>query len=98
MISLKEKVRYCLENFPETRNSDIKLTNALWIHFYPDKITRNEQNNALVRLLDLYTLPSQDNIKRWRAKFNQNGEFLPSDIEVINRRSRNAEVWHEEMV
>lgn len=85
-------VEYCLVNFPDTRNSDIKLTNKIWIEFYPEYIKR-ENNRYCVDLLDLYLLPKEDTVKRIRANFNAKGKYLPDDPEIRRQRQISEEQW-----
>lgn len=105
IANLKNKVEYCLENYPDTRNSDIKLTNCIWIQYFNQKLfkvveTREfniEKATYAVKLIDLYDLPKEDTVKRIRAKFNSEGKYLPTDPEVIKQRKLNEIEWHEEM-
>lgn len=91
--SLKKKVEWCLENFPETRNSDIKLTNTIWYNYYKEKLFLDDAGNLCVKLLDIYELPREDNVKRIRAKFNSKGKYLPTDNSVIKKRKLKEEDW-----
>ena len=95
---LKAKVLYCLEKYPETRNSDIKLTNAIWLKYYSEKIFYNSDNDFCVKLTDLYNLPREDNVKRCRAKIqNEEGQYLPTTLEVVKKRRINEEAWRTAM-
>lgn len=88
-------VEYCLENYPETRNSDIKLTNKIWIEFYPEYVHTRE-GKYCVDLVDLYELPKEDRVKRWRAKYqNEKGIYLPDDPEVRRKREITEEKWRK---
>lgn len=93
MKTLKAKIEYCLNKYPDTRNSDTKLTNAVWLEFYNDFLIIAPDGTASIRLLDLYQLPTQDDIKRWRAKFNSKGKYLPTSLEVFKKRKINEELW-----
>lgn len=96
MRNLKDKILYCLTTKPETRNSDIKLTNFFWIHYYPEKIFQNDKKEFCVRLLDLYDLPTEDSIKRVRAVIqNVDGVCLPTDENVRKQRKISEEKWRE---
>ena len=92
-MRLPDKVLFCLENYPQTRNCDISLTIKIWEVYHQDKI-----NNGSVSLSDLYDLPREDNVKRYRAKI-QNVEklFLPTDPEVIKKRNIKEDEWREEL-
>lgn len=97
MITLKQQVEYCLQKHPETRNSDTKLMNAVFIEFFNSFLSRDDNNNYIVKLLDLYNLPNPANITRYRQKFNENGRFMPTNPEVIKARKQNEIIWREEM-
>lgn len=97
MVSLQQKIEHCLEKYPETRNSDIKLTNAVWIEFHNSKLFKIE-NTFAVKIIDLYELPSQDDVKRIRAKIQNNlHKFLPTSEEVRKQRKIKEIWWHREM-
>ena len=92
---LKDKVEYCLKNYPETRNSDITLTIKIWRVFHSDKLF-NE--GKCIYIDNLFELPREDNIKRIRAKIqNDDGEYLPTVWEIAKRRSILREVWEKAM-
>lgn len=97
ITTLKSQLEQCLIEFPETANSDIKLTNAIWYKFYREYLFLNEENELCVKIKDLYDLPKEDTVKRIRAKFNSEGKYLPTDPEVIKQRKLNEIEWHEEM-
>jgi len=94
-MNLKHKAIYCLSKYPETRNSDIKLTNAIWFEFHSNKIKRIDNRNY-VALIDLYDLPREDNIKRVRAKLNSEGKYLPTEKEVLKQRRLLEKQYREE--
>ena len=95
-MNLKQKVMYCLQKYPETRNSDIKLTNSIWYEFHNNKIKRIDDKNY-VALTDLYDLPREDNVKRVRAKIqNEEGKYLPTEEEVLKQRKILEKRWREE--
>jgi len=83
--NLKKKVEHCLEKYPQSRNSDTKLTNAVWVEFYPEKLN-NINGEWSVPLSNLYHIPSQDAVSRSRRLFQEKGYFLPTDPEVTRKR------------
>lgn len=93
-MKIKDKVEHCLKYFPETANSDPQLTFRI-IH---------EFHNSHIKLIDGKWWTSceiqkdirEDHIKRIRAKFNEQGMYLPTDEKVIKQRKLNEQVWHEE--
>jgi len=85
---LKDQVEYCLREIPETRNSDITLTLAVWKEFHG--VT------GYINVGKLYDLPREDNVKRVRAKFqNELKMFLPTVWEVAKKRGIKREEWEE---
>jgi hypothetical protein len=97
MINLKYKIEHCLKKYPDTRNSDVKLTNAVWIEFHNNKIKLIDGKNY-VALMDLYDMPRQDDVKRLRAKIqNEENKYLPTSLEVVKQRKINEEKWRNYM-
>jgi len=88
--NLKGKIEYCLRNYPETRNSDITLTIKIWQTFYGI--------SDFVSLKDLYNLPREDNVKRIRAKIqNDQKKFLPTILKVAKKRGILEDEWRVAM-
>lgn len=97
MFSLRNQVEKILELYPETRNSDIFLTVAIWKKYYSDKVHQGFQDRDFVYLRDLLNLPREDNVKRIRAHIqNVQHRFLPTDIKVFRQRKINEIWWHQE--
>lgn len=95
---LKEKVKFCLEKYPETRDSDITLTIKIWETYNYNKLLKREADGKTYVALDsLYDLPREDNIKRIRANFQTKGLYLPTSLEVAKQRRINMDIWHKEM-
>ena len=91
-IKLRDKVWFILDSKPSTRNCDIKLMIAIW-EFYHSELVEDGQ----VLLQDLHKLPREDHIKRYRAKFNAQGRYLPTEEKVAKARKINEDVWREKM-
>lgn len=86
-MNLKEKVLYILEEEPDTRNNDKLLTIRIWEHFYPSIVKKSKDGRSAILLDDMFSLPSQDNIKRARAIIqNDEGKFKATDMFVKIRR------------
>ncbi len=108
--NLKNEIYYCLQHFPETRNSDIELTIKIWKKFYSKYLfvrpTSTTQTNPTywIDLESLWSIPSQDDIKRLRAKIqnpnpttNYQGMYPPTCWEVAKKRHWNEQQWHWRM-
>lgn len=92
MKDLKDQVEYCLTKYPETRNSDIKLTICVWYTF--ENLETRFPVGSLKELTNLMLeMPHEDNIKRLRAKFNEEGKYWPTNWEVAKARRINENEW-----
>jgi len=97
------KVKYCLDKYPETRNSDIKLFNSIIVEFpiYNKYLHKNEDGTfkkpLAINLLDLYEIPKQEDIARIRRKFNEKGFYLATDPNVIDGRKKRETQWRNRM-
>jgi len=90
--TLKGQVKFCLEQFPETRDSDIGLTIQIWLTFY------GEGGGGSIELKKLYELPREDNVKRVRAYFqNVKKICLPTNENVARARGINIDEWRVAM-
>jgi hypothetical protein len=96
MKKLKDKILYCLERHPDTRNSDIKLTSAIWYEYYREKLVTSPNGKLAVELVSLYELPNQDDVKRIRAKIqNKELKFLPTCPKIRQQRKIKEEEWRK---
>jgi len=96
---LKDQVEYILKEKPETRNCDIKLTIEIWKEFYLDKLAHSKKDGEYYIKLDkLKEVPRQANIKRARAKFqNDRKEYLPTKWSVAKQRRIEEDEWRVAM-
>ena len=82
-----------LEGSPLTRNSDVLLTAEIWKRFF-NGIVHYGYNGAYIFLDDMPTLPREDEIKRIRARIqNERKMFLPTNWETAKRRGIKEEEW-----
>jgi hypothetical protein len=97
-LQIKKQVEDILQTIPETRNSDITLMIELWKRFYSKLLKKGSTGELGVWLEDLHRLPREDNIKRWRAKFqNDEGKYLPTLWSVAKQRKIEEEKWRDAM-
>lgn len=90
---LDSKVRYCLRNDDKSRNSDIRLTQFIWWNFYRESL-KEIDGVFYVALGKLFDLPREDNIKRIRAKIqNEEKLYLPTDPAVAKKRGWLEDGW-----
>ena len=83
--TLKDKVGFCLRNYPETRDSDLALLHKIWDVFHGVR--------GSVELRHMYELPREDAVKRIRAMFNAEGRYYPRSWEVAKHRGIEEDVW-----
>lgn len=96
MKTLDAKVRFCLEKYPDTRNSDITLTIEIWKNFYAESVITARNGKLGLYIDDLFKLPREDNVKRIRAKIqNVEKKFLPTNPEVAKKRGWKINEWRE---
>lgn len=96
IIKLRDQVEYCLKHFPKTRNSDVLLTIQVWATFYRSFVFRDNEGQWSIRFKDLLHLPREDNVKRIRAKLqNEKVLYLPSDQKVREARGISEEAWRK---
>lgn len=100
---LTRQVESILRDTPNTRNSDIDLTLWVWYSFYKEHLEWDvnealpDKGRWIVPLGNVRALPSEDRISRTRRKFQEptpiypNGQYPPTDPEVIAARRRNEE-------
>lgn len=92
---LEQQIRQVLQADEASRNYDYRLTQVLWWKFYQSSFIVIG-GVAHLPLTELPNLPSQDNIKRIRAKIqNDMHEFLPTTLEIALKRRISEEEWRE---
>lgn len=88
---LEEKVLWVLEKYPQTRNDDVLLTFKI-IESYAPYLIRYFEEKPFISFEGINWC-REDNVKRIRAKIqNEKGLFLPTE-EVIRKRRNNEPVW-----
>lgn len=94
--TIDQRVEYCLENYPETRNSDIELFARLCERFYPpfEKPLYNWRDLAAT----MHQVPSLDHIARCRRRVIQRNnykKYLPTVKEIAIARGIQQSVWQD---
>lgn len=93
-MELKLQVKQILEDYPETRNNDISLMIKLWeVYYFVGYCDLLLEGNIKA----LYSLPYQDNIKRYRAMYQAKGICVPTDWEVAKQRRMKEDWWREKL-
>jgi hypothetical protein len=83
LLNIKADVQHFLENVPKSRNNDRLLTVL---------IRRKHLGSDTLNVRDVMRLPTQESIKRMRAKFQEQGLYLPTDPVILEKRQRHATV------
>ena len=75
--NLVKQIEFILNTVPESRNSDITLTTEIWKYYFPKSLVDTNFGEAVL-IRDLFDLPREDNVKRVRAKIqNEERRYLP---------------------
>ena len=88
--TLEQKVRYCLREFPDTRNDDRRLIGTVYQHFY-----HVDPYEPLGNVLFDYCLPSFESIGRARRKIQEKDESLRGDAESEKKRMEAQQMYIE---
>jgi hypothetical protein len=117
---LKGKIESILCDNSEARNSDITLTIALWRRHFPGSIKFLDiglmsdggmEVGEYILIKDLYWLPREDNVKRARAKLQEEAReriqtgrtrgnehyFFPTIEKIAKQRGINQDEWRVAM-
>ena len=94
----KQKVRFILETIEGTENCDITLMIEILKFYHPNQLLLDELGNPIgISFEEMYNVPREDHIKRYRAFFNSIGRYITTDKEVAKQRGLSEEKWREEM-
>ena len=93
ILKLKVMVEKTLQESVNTRNSDILLRHEIIRRWFKGYVRIIEGQEAIL-FKDEYHLPTQDNIKRIRAVFqNRRMMYPPTSWEVAKARGWNEKIW-----
>ena len=105
MDNLKERVKTCLNQDEQSRNSDIRLVQVMWYNYHRDKLVELPDKTYAVRLRDLFDLPREDHVSRVRRSIQEEAMrkiekgfmswkvYLPTSVEVVRQRKMNEANW-----
>lgn len=86
---LAENPKY---NGAEARNSDVALMIIIWQRWYGV----SDKPDGIVHVRRLFDLPREDNVKRVRAKIqNEEHKYLPTNPDVLIKRGILEEYWQD---
>ena len=75
--TLEHRVAWVLNNYPETRNSDVALQITYWETFHAGEFERDAN-----RYVNLYSLPRLTSLTRARARVQNTLKLFLADAEV----------------
>ena len=96
-VSLKTKVEDILKRYSEARDNDVKLCNALWFEYYNQFIRKNEDGDLYIRLKDMYEVPLQDDIIRFRRVIQNEEKKFQASQEVKDGRFKKEIIVRAEL-
>ncbi len=94
---LKNMVEQVLRDNPtymgaEARNSDVALTVLIWQRWYGV----SDKPDGMIHVRRLFDLPREDNVKRVRAKLqNEEHKYLPTNQDVLIKHGILEDYWHD---
>ena len=92
--NLRKAIESILKEFPKARDSDQWLTLKIWQVYFPDWVVTLPDGTIAVRFRDIMNLPREDNVKRIRAKIqNEEGKWLPTTWKIAHQRKIEESVW-----
>jgi len=91
--TVKDRVEWLLASYPAARNDDLYLYVLYLRHFCPEA----SQYIRFIPYEVFRQFPRFETISRCRRKIQSEGRYLPTDPEVLKRRSRLAEAYRRVM-
>ncbi len=94
LTTLTNRIEYCLERYPHTRNSDIDLFASVCENFYPpfERPLYNYRDLAGA----MHQLPSLDHVARLRRNIirkNNYKKYLPTNPNIAIFRGISEQIW-----
>ena len=87
--TVKERVEYLLDKYPNTRNSDLYLI-ILYLRYFTEL-------GKYIKYIPYDVIKKYDGItetiRRMRQKIQEEGRYLPTDPEVLKRRRKLYELY-----
>lgn len=93
---LREAILEVLKVYPKARDSDQWLTLKIWQLYFPSRVVTLPDESIAIRFRDIMEMPREDNVKRLRAKIqNEEMLYLPTSWEVAKKRGIKEQQWKE---
>jgi len=87
--TVKERVEYILQHYPESRNDDFYLY-LLYVRLFEPRLS------GYIRFIPLDLVKSAtrfETIRRMRQKIQEEGRYLPTDPQILEKRRKLAKVY-----
>jgi len=95
---LKKHVLAVLKDIPASRDNDITLMIEIWKRYHPMLIRKTKDGDLGIYLKDLYRLPREDHVKRYRATIqNVENKYLPTLWSIAKKRKINEAKWRAQL-
>jgi len=91
--TVKERVEYILENYPEARNDDFYLY-LIYVRLFEPKLS------GYIKYIPfnlVKTATRFETIRRCRQKLQEQGQYLPTDPKILRKRRKLAEIYRKVM-
>ena len=85
----KERVRYIMERYPETRNDDFYLY-LMYLRLFVPELSRYI---GFIPYELIRKAPRPETIRRVRQKIQEAGELLPTDPRVLEKRKKLSKAY-----
>jgi len=89
--TVKERVEWLLQRFPNARNSDLYLT-ILYLRYFTEL-------GSYIKYIPYELIKKYDGIfetiRRTRQKLQEQGKYLPTDPQVLKRRRKLAKMMRK---
>jgi len=91
--TVKERVEYILEHYPESRNDDFYLY-LIYVRLFEPKLSGYIK---YIPFTLVKTATRFETIRRCRQKLQESGQYLSTDPKVLRKRRKLAEAYRKVM-
>ena len=91
--TIKDRVEWILENYPETRNDDFYLY-IIYVREFEPELSKHID---YIPYNLIKKAPRFETIRRMRQKLQEAGLYPPTDPEVMKKRKRLARIYQKVM-
>jgi hypothetical protein len=91
--TVRERVEYILKTYPDARNDDFYLYLLYVRHFEP-------KLSGYIKFIPFSLIKSAtrfESVRRIRQKIQEEGRYLPTDPEILEKRRKLAKIYRQVM-